>query len=75
MRSGGGDSQKNKRSRGISRLPIIFLAKKLSKYRLKQPKYIVLGTPKKPEKTPIHGQNCFLVIKLCFLGKMKEGNF
>ena len=42
----------NKPSCGVSRLPTVFLAKKLSKYRLKQPKYIVLGTPKKPDKTP-----------------------
>ena len=36
---------KNKPSRGVSRLPTVFLSKKLSKYRLKQPKYIVLGDP------------------------------
>ena len=38
----------NKPSRGVSRLPNVFLAKKLSKYRLKRPKY----SSKKPEKTP-----------------------
>ena len=38
-------------SRGLSTSDH-FLAKKLSKYRLKQPKYIVLGTPKKPDKIP-----------------------
>ena len=42
----------NKPSHGVSRLPTVFLAKKLSKYILKQPKYIVLGPPKKPDKIP-----------------------
>ena len=37
-------------------LPTVFLAKK---YRLKPPKYIILGTPKKPDKTPKNGQNRF----------------
>ena len=55
----------------VSRLPTVFLAKKLSKYRLKQPKYIVLGTPKKPEKIPKNDQNRFWVIKQCFLGKIR----
>ena len=40
----------NKPSPGVSRLPIIFQAKKLSKYRLKPPKFRVQGTPKKQEK-------------------------
>ena len=37
----------NKRSRWVSRLQTVFLAK-LTKYRQKLPKYIALGTPKKP---------------------------
>ncbi len=35
----------NKPTRGVSRRPTVFLAKKLSKYRLKQPNYVVLGDP------------------------------
>ena len=65
----------NKPSRGVSRLLTVFHAKKLSKYRLKQPKYIVLGTPKKPDKIPKNGQNRFWVIKQCFLGKIRGKNF
>ena len=38
-------NMKNKPSRGVSRLQTVFLAKKLSKYRLKQPHYVVLGDP------------------------------
>ena len=43
--------QNNKPSCGLSKLPNIFLAKKLSKYRLKPPKCKTLGTPKNPEDT------------------------
>ena len=46
----------NKPSRGVSRLPTVFLPRKLSKYRLKPPKDILLGNPKKPDKTPKNGQ-------------------
>ena len=53
------ETKNNKPSRGVSRLPTVFLQRKLSKYRLKRPKYIVLGNPKKPEKTPKNGQNRF----------------
>ena len=60
---------------GVSWLPTVFLAKKFSKYRLKRPKYIVLGTPKKPDKTPKNGENRFWVIKLCFLAKLREPIF
>ena len=60
--------QKNKPSRGVFRLPTVLLAKKLSKYRLKQPKYIVLGTPKNPNKIPKNGQNRFWVM---FWGKIR----
>ena len=60
------ESNNNKPSRGVSRLPTVFLTKKLSKYRLKRPKYIVLGTPKKPDKIPKNGQNRFLVINNVF---------
>ena len=56
----------NKPSRGVSWLPTVFLPGKLSKYRLKPPKDIVLGNPKKPDKTPNNGQNRFWVIKICF---------
>ena len=35
----------NKPTRGVSQRPTVFLTKKLSKYRLKRPKYIVLGDP------------------------------
>ena len=49
----------NKPSRGVSRLPTVFIPRKLSKYRLKPPKDIVLGNPKKPDKTPKNGQNRF----------------
>ena len=38
---------RNKPSRGVSRLPTVFLAKKLSKYRLKPPKYILRRETKK----------------------------
>ena len=37
------DFSSNKPSRGVSRLPTVFLANKLSKYRLKKRKYKVLG--------------------------------
>ena len=48
------NSSKNQQARiaEVSRLPTVFLTKKLSKYRLKPPKYIVLGTRKKPDKIP-----------------------
>ena len=35
----------NKPTRGVSRRPTVFLAKKLPKYILKQPNYVVLGDP------------------------------
>ena len=41
----------NKPSCRVSPLPTIFLAKKLSKFRLKPPKCRVRGIPEKPEKT------------------------
>ena len=69
------NSNNNKPSHRVSRLPTVFLAKKFSKYRLKQPKHIVLGTPKKPDKIPKNGQNRFRVIKQCFLGKIRGKNF
>ena len=40
----------NKPSCGVSRLPTFYLAKKLSKYRLKPPKCRDRGPLKKPEK-------------------------
>ena len=52
-------SEKNKPTRGVSPLPTVFLPRKLPKYRLKPPKDIALGNPKKPDKTPKNGQNRF----------------
>ena len=54
----GQNTDLNKPSRGVSRLPTVFIPRKLSKYRLKPPKD-VLGNLKKPDKTPKNGQNRF----------------
>ena len=43
----------------VTRLPTVFLTNKLSNYRLKPAKYIVLRTPKKADKSEKNGQNPF----------------
>ena len=68
-------SQRNCQNIALDNQNPVFLPNKMSKYRLRQPKYIVLWTPKKPDKIPKNGQNRFWVIKQCFLGKIRRKNF